>query len=133
MLADSEDEVIGILQEAKLWDDTALWRHYGDVENNWGQGGNQQSLAEAALVEKLVNSVDARLVNECLLAGIDPKSDKAPQSIRLAVARFFDHVSGTKVATGGYLEEWDDSKIREIASGITLCALGKHSGATIGK
>ena len=124
MLADTEDEVIGILQEAKLWDDTALWRHYGDVENNWGQGGNQQSLAEAALVEKLVNSVDARLVNECLVRGIDPKSDDAPQSIREAVARFFDHASGTKLATGGYLEEWDDSKIREVANGITLCATG---------
>lgn len=131
MLANSEDEVIDILQEAKLWDETALWRHYGDVENNWGQGGNQQSLAEAALVEKLVNSVDARLVNECLVAGIDPKSDKAPQSIRLAVARFFDHADGKRLATGGYLEEWDDSKIREIASGITLCATGIRPGLSL--
>lgn len=125
MLADTEGEVIAILQEANLWDDTALWRHYGDVENNWGQGGNQQSLAEAALVEKIVNSVDARLVNECLMSGIDPKdTKKAPGSIRKAVARFFDRATGDKLATGGYVEEWDDSKIREVASGITLCATG---------
>jgi hypothetical protein len=28
--------------------------------------------AEAALAEKLVNSVDARLINECLVRGINP-------------------------------------------------------------
>src|ERR1700754_2867127 len=105
--AETEEEVIELLTKEGFWDKPELWRHYGDVENNWGQGGNQQSLAEAALVEKLVNSVDARLLNECLTRGIDSKSEKAPQSIRQAVARFFDHDSGDRLATGGYLEDWD--------------------------
>jgi hypothetical protein len=122
--AETEDQVVEVLEEAGYWDDPKVWRYYGDVENNWGQGGNQQSLAEAALAEKIVNSVDARLINECLVRGIDPKSDKAPRSIRQAVARFFDASEGKKDATGGYIEDWGDDKIREVAQGITLCATG---------
>ncbi len=122
--AETEDEVIGLLKEAGYWDEPAFWRHYGDLENNWGQGGNQQSLAEAALVEKIVNAVDARLINECLERGIDPKGPDAPGSIREAVSRFFEGGTGKKLATGGLIEEWSDDKIREVAQGITLCSTG---------
>jgi hypothetical protein len=124
--AETEDEVIGLLKKAGYWDQPALWRHYGDLENNWGQGGNQQSLAEAALVEKIVNSVDARLINECLERGIDPRGPDAPTSIRQAVARFFENTPGNKIATGGLIEDWSDDKIREVAQGITLCGTGKR-------
>src|SRR5215469_9099088 len=79
LYAESEDEVIGLLTKAGYWEDPTVWRHYGDVENNWGQGGNQQSLAEAALVEKIVNSVDARLLNECLERRIDPQRTRRAQ------------------------------------------------------
>lgn len=123
--AETEGEVIELLSEAGFWSDPTCWRHYGDVENNWGQGGNQQSLAEAALVEKIVNSVDARLVNECWERGIDPTGPNAPKSIREAVARFFEGGTGaTKISIGGLIEEWSDEKIREIAEGISLCATG---------
>jgi hypothetical protein len=122
--AETEDEVIDLLRKANYWERPAVWRHYGDVENNWGQGGNQQSLAEAALVEKVVNSVDARLLNECLERGIDPKGADAPKSIRAAVSRFFEGGTGTKMATGGFIEDWSDEKIREVAQGITLSATG---------
>jgi hypothetical protein len=122
--AETEDEVVQILKKAGYWDTPGVWRYYGDVENNWGQSGNQQSLAEAALAEKLVNSVDARLINECLVRGIDPKSDKAPRSIREAVARFFEDRTGKKMATGGLIEDWGDDRIREVAQGITLVATG---------
>ena len=77
--AETEDEVIALLHKADYWEDPTVWRHYGDVENNWGQGGNQQSLAEAALVEKIVNSVDARLLNECLERRIDPQRTRRAQ------------------------------------------------------
>jgi hypothetical protein len=110
--AETEDEIVEILKRAGYWENPAVWRYYGDVENNWGQSGNQQSLAEAGLAEKLVNSVDARLINECLSRGIDPKSDKAPRSIRAAVARFFEDGAGKKMATGGLVEDWGNDKIR---------------------
>ena len=122
--ADSEGEIITLLKKHGYWDKPGLWRHYGDVENNWGQGGNQQSLAEAALAEKIVNSVDARLINECRMRGIDPSSEDAPQTIRAAVARFFENSTGEKIATGGYIEDWGEQKTREVADGITLTATG---------
>lgn len=129
--ADTEAEAIDILRKAGYWDRRELWRHYGDVENNWGQSGNQQSLAEAALAEKIVNSVDARLINECRARGIDPKSNKAPNSIRTAVAKFFEGGTGEKLATGGYIEDWSNDKVRDVAQGITLCATGERPNLTI--
>lgn len=42
---------------------------------------NQQSSAVVALVEKLVNSIDAVLTAECFRRGIDPKSPYAPKSM----------------------------------------------------
>jgi hypothetical protein len=123
LAAETEEEVVNLLTQAGLWDRPDAWRHYGDVENNWGQGGNQQSLAEAALVEKIVNSVDARLINECLVRNIDPKSSSAPQSINEAVHRFFDDENAS-VTSREALDDWPEPKVREIAQGITLCATG---------
>jgi hypothetical protein len=100
--AESEEEVIDLLQKPGYWEEPAVWRHYGDVENNWGQGGNQQSLAEAALVEKIVNAVDARLINECLERGIDPKGPDAPKNIRQAVSRFFEGVAETRSRSAAF-------------------------------
>ena len=123
--AEMEGEVVEILRKAGFWDDQAAWRYYGDVENNWGQSGNQQSLAEAALAEKLVNSVDARLINECFVHGIDPKDmAKAPRSITQAVSRFFEGAEPGKKQTSGLIENWTDDRIREVARGITLTATG---------
>jgi len=121
--ADSEEDVVTLLKEHGYWDEPALWRHYGDVENNWGQSGNQQSLAEAALAEKIVNSVDARLINECCMRGIDPADAEAPKTIRSAVARFFEDAE-EKIATGGDIEDWSRQKIRKVAGEITLTATG---------
>lgn len=90
MQADSEEQVIAMLKTAGFWDDKRVWRLYGDRENNYSTIGNQQNKPDAALVEKIVNSVDARLMNECLVRGVAPESAAAPQTIREAVARFFD-------------------------------------------
>ena len=123
--AETEDEVIELLKKAGYWDRPELWRHYGDLENNWGQGGNQQSFAEAALAEKLVNSVDARLINECLVRGINPRDkEKAPQTITDAVAMFFEEPG--KKQTSGLLENWTDDRIRAVAQGISLTATGSR-------
>lgn len=58
--ADSEEQVVAILDAAGFWDDKCVWRLYGDRENNFSTIGNQQNRPDAALVEKLINSVDAR-------------------------------------------------------------------------
>lgn len=127
MKADSEDEVVRILKNADYWDNDEAWRYYGDRETNYNAIGNQQSKPEAALVEKLINSVDARLMNECRVRGIDPESEGAPQSIREAVAQFFE--DNPDRVTAGHIREWTNSKRTEVARGITLAATGSKPGS----
>ncbi len=80
MRADSEAEVVAVLTDAEDCDNAAAWRYYGDHENNFSNIGNQQARPDAALIEKLVNSVDARLMNECLIRSIDPEGPEAPRA-----------------------------------------------------
>lgn len=107
-----------------MWDQRSLWHFYGDNENNYSTIGNQQSRPDAALVEKLVNSVDARLMYECLQRGIDPVGPTAPKSVRDAVAQFFegDPRHGSDIA--GRVSEWPDATRTKVARGITLAATG---------
>jgi hypothetical protein len=121
--ADSPEEVIGVLQDFGYWDDDDVWRDLGDNENNYSILGAQQSDPIAALVEKLVNSVDARLMNECMVAGIKPDSAKAPGSVREAVAQLIEHTDPSK-ATNGRIENWTQTERREQAKLITLAATG---------
>jgi len=72
---DSEEKVISILKEAGYWNDPSAWRYYGDNENNYSTIGNQQSRPDAALVEKVINAVDARLMNECMVRDLAPESN----------------------------------------------------------
>jgi len=87
--SDTEEEVIYFLKKESLWDDPVVWRCYGDNENNFALFGNQKSRAEDALTEKIINSVDAILMAECLKKGIDPESSDAPQSIYDALWKYF--------------------------------------------
>ena len=120
--ADKEEDVLGILKDAGFWDNKDVWRYYGDTKNNYSTIGNQQSRPEASLVEKIVNSIDARLMNECLARNINPESDEAPKSIREAVAVFFE--DNPESNTAGLISEWTSSKRTEVARGITLSATG---------
>lgn len=123
MKADSEEDVIALLKEAGYWDRREMWRLYGDKEGNFAQVGNQQSLPEAALVEKIINSVDARLMRECLLRKIEPESEAAPKSVRDAVAMFYeDRRSGDDEA--GTLVNWPTLKRKDESAAITLSATG---------
>ncbi|OGD83584.1 hypothetical protein A2572_04775 [Candidatus Collierbacteria bacterium RIFOXYD1_FULL_40_9] len=115
--SENENEVISVLQFYNLWQDDNNWLYYGNNENNFSTIGNQQSTAEAALVEKLINSVDAVLMKECLKSEILPESKEAPQTIEEAVHRFFGVFKG-KLANV-------DPRIRsELAKNILLVATG---------
>ncbi|MHC4571680.1 MAG: hypothetical protein ACYS0C_06355 [Planctomycetota bacterium] len=121
--ADSEDEVVSILRKAGYWDNQELWRLYGDKEGNFAQVGNQSSFPEAALVEKVVNSIDARLMSECLSRGIDPESDNAPRSLRDAIARFYEDREAKDDGVGT-LANWPKAKRTEQSRFITIAATG---------
>jgi len=90
LYSETEDEVIKTLSQAGLWDDASLWKDYGGTNMNRSIVGNQQSSPVAALVEKLVNSLDAVLTAECLRRHIDPRGSDAPQTMQQAVESFFE-------------------------------------------
>lgn len=124
MRADSQDAVIAALGAAGYWDDPKCWRLFDDNENNYSTIGNQQSRSEAALVEKIVNSIDARLTNACLEQRVDPGSPDAPQSIRHAVARFFEGKTGRLGPDTGRVKHWSPNQRTTQARLITVSATG---------
>jgi len=126
--ADTEAEVIQILQSTGFWGDPTLWRYYGDREDNFSIIGNQQSRPEAALVEKVVNAVDAVLMNECWLTGISPENPGAPRSIHEAVALYFTG-DASRSETLGHIENWGDTRRTEVSRLITLVASGTRAAS----
>ena len=115
--------MISILRQQGYWDNPAVWVPFGGKENNFSTMGNQTSRPEAALVEKLVNSVDAVLMGECWQSGVSPDSPHAPQTIVEAVAEYFAG-GRSKADTMGDVARWDNRKRREVADRITLAATG---------
>ncbi len=93
--APSADDLYEIVVKYGL-DSSEYWKPYGGNINNAGTFENQQSSPENALVEKLTNSVDAILMKECLVRGINPKSKTSdvPMSVNDAINRFFGVVNG---------------------------------------
>jgi hypothetical protein len=127
ILANHEQEVISLLRQAGLWDDPDAWRFYDDNENNFSTIGNQQSRPDAALVEKLINAIDARLIGECRARGVDPEGGRAPRSMRAAVARYFGDKDTPHRADPGLVRSWTDEWRRAMARHITLAATGNTS------
>lgn len=84
-----DDGVVAILTKAEYWDDPSVWRDLGDEPENYSTVGSQQSRAEQALVEKLVNAVDTKLIAAARIAGIDPEDASAPQSMQKARETLF--------------------------------------------
>jgi hypothetical protein len=127
MHANSEAELIGILKAAGYWDNPGCWRHYGDNELNWSQAGAQQSRADFALNEKVINSLDSLLTRLCMAAGISPEASNAPRSVRHAVAQFIEHASPALKTTAGRVEDWPNAFRREVAQNISLFATESQS------
>ena len=124
--ADTEEEIIRLLKLQGYWEDPDVWRPFGDRDDNFATVGNQSSSADGALVEKLVNSVDAVLMGKCWSAGVRPNSLKSPRSIPEAVAEFF-FGDRTKANSLGRVANWDNVKRRELSNLITLAATGARS------
>ena len=116
--AESEAEVEEALRKAGyLEDDANFWQPFGGFEMNLNQINNQQSDATAALVEKLINSIDAVLMAECHRAGLDPKGTEAPRTMAKAVEQLF----GVK---DGRLENLMAKERTALASRIHFVATG---------
>ena len=118
--SDSENEIIEILKKANYWDNPKVWRDYGSNENNFSTIGNQQSSPDAAIVEKLINSVDAVLMSECLKSQCNPESSQAPQNLETALEKYFSIYQGK-------LSNLNKKERANIANRISLIATGKKS------
>ncbi|MEX2162296.1 MAG: hypothetical protein WD751_10340 [Anaerolineales bacterium] len=115
--SETEEEVIDVLKKHQIWEDRSVWKPYGDIPNNRGIVSNQQSEPVAALVEKLVNSIDAVLTVDCYRSKVDPKSSAAPQTMREAAERFY----GIK---DGHIQILTPSERTLLAQRIQLIACG---------
>ena len=112
--ASTESAVDDIVQSNIAFRDPSNWRPYGQIESNYGVVENQQSSPIPALVEKVINSIDAILTRRCLEEGLDPKSTAAPRSIHQAVTQFFPNS-----------KNWDLSRTRQVqAERIQIIADG---------
>ena len=87
--ADREDAVADVIKGHNGFWDPANWIPYGQNESNFGVVENQQASPIPALVEKIINSIDAILMRRCYEEEIDPRSMEAPRSVDAAVTSFF--------------------------------------------
>ncbi len=87
--AEDENEVNQIIKNHPILSNDNNWKPYGGFRGNFSQIHNQQGNAIPALVEKPINCIDALLLKYCKLAGINPESDRAPQSIAGAIEQFY--------------------------------------------
>lgn len=116
LTAESESDVTAILKANGLLSPD-VWSPLGAEENNFSIVNNQHSDPTGALVEKLINAIDAVLMAACFKAGIDPQGAAAPPSMADAVERFFS-------VKGGRLGSLDDKVLRRLALDIQLVATG---------
>ena len=112
--AKDEEDLLNIIDLYPTIFDDSNWKPLGGNFSNYGVVKNQQSSPIAALIEKVTNAIDAILTKECILSGIDPKSDNAPNSMDEAIQKFYPE------------NNWDLSTFRkEQAENIQIIADGK--------
>ena len=85
--AQAEEEVHARLSEAGMLDDRH-WQPYGGDSNNSGTFANQQASPRGALVEKIVNSIDAVLMAKAFESN-DLPDGSPPASMSEAAQRYF--------------------------------------------
>ncbi|MDE0269556.1 MAG: hypothetical protein OXI96_11110 [Acidimicrobiaceae bacterium] len=124
--ADTEEKVESVLKDTGYWDDTSAWAVFGANEANASVIGGQQEAAEAALVEKIVNSIDARMLDACHSRKLDPQdADNVPANGMEAVFQWFDHGMKTEqVSRAGNIAAWSSSIRKKHAEYITVAATG---------
>lgn len=122
--ADTEEEVENIIKNYGFWDNPTAWRPLGDIEGNFSIAGVQQSDSGAALAEKLVNAIDARLIGACYQNGMKPEQVGVPQSIRQAVAQFIEKSPRPESERTGRIFYWDRELRKNIADTITVAVTG---------
>lgn len=123
LAATTTSEVNGILAGFPEFKESANWRNYGNVDNNWDRVGVQTSEPVGALAEVLINSIDAILMRKAREHGISEQSPNVPRNMREAVKRFFPEV------TEGRLYNLSPTQRTELAEKCVLIAVKRGKGA----
>jgi hypothetical protein len=123
--ADDEEVVKEKLEEIGVWDDDRYWRDYGDDDGNFSDIGNQQARPLDALVEKLVNAIDAKQLRAAKAEGIDVENRfETPGSMAESSEQFFG-------VEDGDLTTLSAEERTELAKSIAVVASGeKGRGAS---
>lgn len=123
--AETEDAVEAILANVGyLGDDESMWHPLGDIENNFAAVGNQQSDPTAALIEKIINSIDAVLMAKSFACGVDPQGPDAPPTMAAAVERFFG-------VRDGRISNLTTAQRRELSDNIHVVAVGSKTNPNL--
>lgn len=126
--ASDEDALHEVVKNNPSLNNDKNWYPYGgtsaDDRSNFSTFENQQPSAVPALVEKITNSIDALLMKECLLRGVDPKSLNAPQCIAKAVEEYFG------IKNGDFSEVSHEDR-RSIAEKVQIIATGDKTSPNI--
>lgn len=115
--SESEAEVVSALQAAGYWNDQEAWAILGGEENNFSVASNQQTDPTSALVEKVINGVDAVLMAGAFGAGVDPEGPDAPQTMADAVEKFYG-------IRDGRLGDLTSGELGKLAQSIHVVASG---------
>ena len=128
LAATSSEDVADILKNDEYsyyFGAPEYWSNYGSREKNWDAAGNQQSHGVGALVENIVNGIDAVLLRKSEEAGVlDPRSPGAPQSMQEAVKRYFN-------VPEGKLSNLDKQGIRHLAKNTVKVCVTRAKKSTV--
>lgn len=122
--ANSEEEIDRIIKSEAIFANPKNWKAYGNNQGNFGTFESQQNHPVPALIEKITNSIDAMLIKECKLSGIDPKSVEAPKSMSKAVEMFYN-------VKDGEIGELTTTQRRNLAENIQVIAVGDNKQPSI--
>jgi hypothetical protein len=114
----SEKEVDKVINSETIFTNIDNWQPYGGNRSNFGTFESQQNNPIPALLEKITNSLDATLIKECLVSGINPESKDAPMSMSEAVERFYN-------VKNGEIGDLTNSERRKLAENIQIIATGE--------
>jgi hypothetical protein len=122
--ARNEYEVKEIIDSEPFLLDLSSWKPYGGYEGNFNTINNQAKNPIAALAEKPINSIDALLLKECKLKGLDPESKNVPKTIKEAVETFY------KIENGD-ISKIPDKDRKNFAINIMIIAEGDRKKPNI--
>ena len=112
--AESEEEVLKIIDETPEMLDEANWLPLDGRDTNFNTTSNQASDGAKALTELMTNMVDAVLMKRAFEEGIDPKGEQAPQTMSQAAIELCgcpDPILANLGTTDSWVRQFDEKLI----------------------